>query len=280
MRRYVGMWFHGPRQLRHVYCGPSVYPPSFNSFALHRRHLTPRKTPCLLEPVHFGLGGRSLFFRSGSGVFAQSWSETNNIRPSRGRESWPPAGTPPPRSGLFMKGLPCGVGRTLHVAWVALAYAPQLSNRWRNKECPQWHRQGHPVKSSRKCWHADSVKILPSNVYTLFRRLLSSRIASKVSVISLTWPFLPLFHRPIHQLPCHRSCYPSYLSAPTCRLRRSYARAGVRGGSQRRNGVWYWLRGIQMNPQESRNLEGGDQQSSVSNRAWAATGNHQSGFCR
>ena len=36
---------------------------------------------------------------------------------------------------------------------------------------------------------ADSVKVLPSNVYTPFRGLLSSRIASMVSVISLTFPF-------------------------------------------------------------------------------------------
>ena len=41
-------------------------------FTCHRRHLTPPKTRCLLEPVHFCLGGQSVFFRSGSGVFVQS----------------------------------------------------------------------------------------------------------------------------------------------------------------------------------------------------------------
>ena len=33
------------------------------------------------------------------------------------------------------------------------------------------------------------------------------------------FPFLPLFHRPVHQLPCHGWYYPSHLSAPTYRLR-------------------------------------------------------------
>ena len=221
VRRYVSMWFHGPRQPRHVYCELSVYPPSFNSFALHRRHLTPRKTRCLLKPVHFGLGGRSLFFRSGCGVFTQSWSETNNIRALRGRESWPPPGGPP-RSGLFIKDLPCGVGRTLHVAWVALAYAPQLSDRRRSEECPQRHCPDHPVKSSRKCWHAVLERNLsklcrPTSTHSSADYYLRGSHQSIRNLIDLA--LSPFFHRPIRQIPCHRSCYPSYLSAPTYRLR-------------------------------------------------------------